>query len=376
MREFAEKEITPTALKRDKECDIKGTLEILKKLFSLGYGGIRVPREYGGAGEDLYSWIIMLEELGYADLSVAMPMLVHSGSACDIILDSGSESIKQKHLPLICKGEELLGIAITESDIPGSWASYVSTTASSRGGKYNLKGKKMFITNAGLANLFVVFARSSALEKGHEGVGIFLVERDSPGFSFEGEVPSIAATASSWGIISFDNCEVPDENMLMPPPDAFSRGMRMFNTERVGNPSICNGMAQRALDEAVRFLRDRKEPKAGKSFLDSYQDLQFKVAEMDASIRACRMLVWYAAFLLQNGLPPTKEVAEAKFLSNQTVRQVCTESAQLQGAYGLTKGLFAEKLVRDSMYGGIAGGTIEILKSRAASEIVKQMRIK
>ncbi|RLI77404.1 acyl-CoA dehydrogenase [Archaeoglobales archaeon] len=375
IREFAEKEIIPTALERDKNSDIQGTVKIFKKLAKLGYAGIRIPEEYGGQGMDMYSEIILMEELGYADPSVAVTMLIHTGAAAACIYQLAPEELKQRYLPTIAKGEKILAFAMTEDEIPGSWSSYMKTTAKLEGDKYILNGRKAFITNAGIADLFVVFARLDQEKPDHKGIGIFLVEKEFPGVSFESEEPALGIKAASWGTVSFNNCEVPKENLIMEPPKAFAAAMNLFNQERMENPSVCNGIATRALDESVGFLSQRKDPRSGKSFIEGYQSLQFKIAEMYALIRASRLGVWHAAYLLENGHPYVKEVSAAKFFANEAVRKVCSDAVQLHGGYGYSAALIVEKLLRDGMFGGIAGGTLEALKLRTIREILREKGI-
>jgi acyl-CoA dehydrogenase len=372
VREFAEKEIIPTALERDKNCDVEGTVKIFKKLARLGYAGIRIPEKYGGQEMDMYSEIILMEELGYADPSVAVTMLIHTGAAAACIYQLAPDELKQNYLPAIAKGEKILAFAMTEDEIPGSWSSYMKTTAKVDGDKYILNGRKVFITNAGIADLFVVFARVDHEKLDHRGIGIFLVEKEFPGVSFESEEPALGLRAASWGTISFNKCEVPKENLITGPPNAFAAAMNLFNQERLENPSVCNGIATRALDESINFLSQRRDPRSGKSFIESYQSLQFRIAEMYALIRASRLGVWHAAYLLENGHPYVKEVSAAKFFANEAVREVCNYAIQLHGGYGYSASLIVEKLLRDGMFGGIAGGTLEALKLRTIREILRK----
>jgi len=323
---------------------------------------------------DIYSEIILMEELGYADPSVAITMLIHTCAAAACIYKLASDELKQRYLPAVAKGEAILAFAMTEDAVPGSWSSYIKTTAKLEGNKFVINGRKVFITNAGIADLFVVLARMSE-EKDHRGIGVFLVEKKFPGVVIEGEEPSLGLRAASWGTISFENCEVPRENLIMGPPKAFAAVMDLFNMERLGNPSICNGIAARAFDEAITFLSQRKDPRTGESFIEGYQGLQFKIAEMYSLIRASRLSVWHAAYLYENGLPYVKEVSAAKFFANEAVRRVCLEALQLHGGYGYSAALVVEKLLRDGIFGGIGGGTLEVLKLRVVREILKERGI-
>ena len=370
IRDFAKKELIDGALERDEKNDINETVRLFKKLNKLDVLGIRIPEKYGGAGADMYSELILMEELGYADASVALTTLIHTGAAAAVIYEMAPEELKQKYLPKVATGEKILAFAMTESDVPGSWSSYMQTSARLDGDHYVLNGTKVFITNATIADLFVVFARTNPEEKGHKGIGIFLVEKDFPGIS-TAEEPSFGDGAGSWGSVFFDNCRVPKENLIKDGPTAFAEAMRLFNYERMENPSICNGIAQRALDETISFLSQRKEPKKGLPFTKAYQHVQFKLAEMYARIRASRLMVWHACFLAENGHPFVKEVSSAKFFANETVRWVCEQALQLHGGYGFSKSFIVQKLLRDGFFGGIAGGTLEALKDRTARELLK-----
>ncbi|MEM2509524.1 MAG: acyl-CoA dehydrogenase family protein [Candidatus Methanomethylicia archaeon] len=377
LRDFASRRLIATdVMRREREGDINGTVEVFRELAKLGYTGIRIPEDYGGMGEDIYSWIILMEELGYFDPNIAGMMLIHTGAASQCIVHFASEDLKRKYLPLIARGERILAFAMTEDEIPGSWSSYMKTKAEIKGDKYLLNGRKTFITNAGVADIFIVFARLDPMEKGARGIGMFIVEKNFPGFHFDGEIPGLGTRALSWGTITLEDCEVPRENLIVGPPKAFSLAMDMFNTERIGNPSICNGIAQRAFDEALEFLIQRRDPRTGKSFLESYQGLQFKIAEMASLIRSSRLNVWYCAYLIQNEKPYVKEVQLAKLFANEMVRRVCIDSMQLQGGYGYSAELLTEKLVRGGMFGGIGGGTLEILKLRYISELMKEKGLK
>lgn len=370
IRDFAKKEIMEGALERDEKNDIKETVRLFKKLRQLDVLGIRIPEKYGGVGADMYFELILMEELGYADASVALTTLIHTGAAAAVIYEMASEELKQKYLPKVATGEKILAFAMTESDVPGSWSSYMQTTARLDGDHYVLNGTKVFITNATIADLFVVFARTTPDEKGHKGIGIFLVEKEFPGVS-TAEEPSFGDGAGSWGSIFFDNCQVPKENLVKDAPTAFAEAMQLFNYERMENPSICNGIAQRALDETISFLSQRKDPRKGFPFTKSYQHVQFKLAEMYARIRASRLMVWHACYLAENGHPFIKEVSSAKFYANETVRWVCEQALQLHGGYGFSRSFIVQKLLRDAFFGGIAGGTLEALKDRTARELLK-----
>jgi alkylation response protein AidB-like acyl-CoA dehydrogenase len=377
LRDFAGRRLKAAdVIRRERDGDIWGTVEVFRDLARLGYAGIRVPEDYGGMGEDIYSWIILMEELGYFDPNVAGMMLIHTGAASQCIVHFASEDIKRKYLPSIARGERILAFAMTEESIPGSLSSHMTTSARLEGDKYIINGRKTFITNAGVADLFILFARVDQREKGARGIGMFIVERSSPGLRFDGEIPGLGMKALSWGSITLEDCEVPKENLILGPPKAFSKAMDMFNTERIGNPSICNGIAQRAFDEALEFLMKRIDPRSGKSFIESYQGIQFKIAEMASLIRSSRLNVWHSAYLIQSGKPYVKEVQLTKLFANEMVRKVCIDSMQLQGGYGYSAELLTEKLVRGCMFGGIGGGTIEILKLRYISELMREKGIK
>ncbi len=160
-------------MERDEKGDLKETVRLFRKLKDLDVFGLRIPEKYSGMGADMYSELILMEELGYADASVAITTLIHTGAAAAVIYEMASEEIKQKYLPKVATGEKILAFAMTEGDVPGSWSSYMQTTATLDGDHYVLNGTKVFITNATIADLFVVFARTHPEEKGHKGIGIF-----------------------------------------------------------------------------------------------------------------------------------------------------------------------------------------------------------
>lgn len=372
IREFCREKIIPNSLKWERErFSVKS---ILMELAKLGVLGIRIPVEYGGQSSDLYSWITMLEELGYADASIAAPVLIHTGAASTLIVEYGSRDIKERYLPKIARGEKILAFAMTEAEVPGSWSSYLKTTAKLDNDHYVINGTKAFITNACIADLFIVFARTDPKTPGHRGVSVFLVEKNDN--MIITEEPSLGFNLPGlWGTIIFDDVRVPRENLLLPAPKAFTLSMLSFNRERIGNPSICNGIAQRAFDEAVNFLKGRRGPDHATGELKipftDYEYIRIKLAEIATKIKASRLMVYHAAYLIENSLPYVRDVSMAKAFANEVVREVAMDSLQLSGAYGYSGSFIVQKLLRDGLFGGIGGGTIEIQKLRIAEEILR-----
>jgi len=360
LREFAEKEIKPRA----QEYAIKKEFpwEIIKKLGKIGALGVTIPLEYGGTQAGVIGVVIVQEETARAGIRAP---LTHMG-ACRNIAEFASHKLKQKYLPPLATGEKIAAYAQTEP-WAGSDASAMRTTAELRGDYYYLNGTKCFITNGEVASTFVVLAKTDKSKKG-EGISGFIVERDSPGFIIGKREKKMGAETQPTNEIIFENCQVPKENLFVPQGDGFKKMMNSFNGERCGNAAACVGMAQAAFEKALKYSQEREtfgQP------ICKYQGIQWMLADMATQIYAGRLMVYDAAYKLDNGMRAVKESAMAKTYCNEMSQKVINMAMQIHGGYGYMEEYEVERIYRDVRSLAFGGGTPQILRNRVAYEILK-----
>lgn len=365
VREFAQKVLAPNAKRWDEE--ERFPREMLQEAAELGLLGLTIPREYGGAGGGVTELAILLEEVGRVDASVALAMLIHCGVATKGIWNLGDESVKRKYLPDLATGRRLAAFAQTEPDA-GSDAPAMRTTAVRHGNEWILNGTKHFITNGGVADVYTVLAKTDPRKRG-EGISIFVVERDFPGFRVAREIHKMGVRGSSFAEITFDDCRVPAENVLAMAPDAFKEMMTIFNSERIGNASLSLGIAQGAFDVALAYIQDRQV--FGKSVSD-FQGIQWTIADIGTTLEAARLLVYNAADRIDRNLPFIKEASMAKLFCNEMARRVTDEAIQLLGGFGYTREFPLERMARDARFAALGGGTPHIQRNVIAGQILGQ----
>lgn len=364
VEEFVENEVKPIAADIDDTEEFP--VETVKKMGRYGMMGIPFPKEYGGAGGDYISYIMTVEELGKACGTTSVICSAHTSLCCGPIFQFGTEEQKKKYLPGLLKGEKLGAFALTEPNA-GTDAASQQTVARLDGDYYILNGSKIFITNGGLADVIVVFAMTDR-SKGTKGISAFIVEKDFEGFEVGKIEDKMGIRASSTAELIFKDCKVPKENLLGAEGKGFKVAMATLDGGRIGIAAQALGIAEGALDEAVKYSKERKQ--FGKS-ISKFQGIQWYIAEMATKIEAAKLLVYKAAWKKQQGLPFSEDAAMAKLYAAETAMSVTTKVVQIFGGYGYTRDYPVERMMRDAKITEIYEGTSEVQKMVIAANILK-----
>ncbi|MDX2494533.1 MAG: acyl-CoA dehydrogenase [Desulfuromusa sp.] len=355
VREFAEKEITPGIQERDESEHFDRTI-MFDRLADLGLTGIVFPEKYGGAEADYISYAIAVEELSRVCASTGVTLSAHLSLGANPIYQFGTEEQKQKYLRPLAEGSKLGALALTENSA-GSDAGGTKTTATRDGDEWILNGSKIFTTNGGDADTYIVFARSDKEAQKHHGISAYIVEKDTPGFSFGKKESKLGIRASSTRELVFDNCRIPEENLLGKENEGFKLGMMTLDGGRIGIAAQALGIAQGAFDAAVEYMKERTQFNKP---LSAFQGLQFKIADMATQIEAARLLVYQSAYKASAKQSYGKESAMAKMYASDVAMQVTTEAIQIFGGYGFTRDFPVERMFRDAKITQIYEGTNEI----------------
>ncbi|MGG5255222.1 acyl-CoA dehydrogenase [Neobacillus sp. SM06] len=364
VRDFARNEVAPTAAERDEQERFDRGL--FTQMAELGLTGIPWPEEYGGIGSDYLAYCIAIEELSRVCASTGVTLSAHTSLAGWPIYKFGSEAQKQKYLRPLAEGKMLGAYGLTEPG-SGSDAGGMRTTAKLAGSHYVLNGSKIFITNGGEADVYVVFALTDP-ESRQKGITAFIVEKDFPGFSIGKKEKKMGIRSSPTTEIVFEDCKVPVENRLGAEGEGFKIAMMTLDGGRNGIAAQAVGIAQGALDAAIDYARERRQ--FGKP-IATQQGISFKLADMATSIEAARLLTYQAAWLESNGLPYGKESAMSKLFAGDTAMKVTTEAVQIFGGYGYTKEYLVERFMRDAKITQIYEGTQEIQRLVISRMITK-----
>ncbi|MCQ6281783.1 acyl-CoA dehydrogenase [Bacillus sp. EB600] len=353
VRDFARNEVAPTAGERDE--NERFERGIFEQMAELGLTGIPWPEEYGGIGSDYLAYCIAVEELSRVCASTGVTLSAHTSLAGWPIYKFGSEDQKQTYLRPMAEGKKIGGYGLTEPG-SGSDSGAMRTTARLEGDHYILNGSKIFITNGGVADIYVVFALIAPNQK-QKGISAFIIESDFPGFSVGKKEKKLGIRSSPTTEIIFQECRVPVANRLGAEGDGFKIAMMTLDGGRNGIAAQAVGIAQGALDAAVDYAREREQ--FGKP-IAANQGISFKLADMATSIEAARLLTYQAAWLESNGLPYGKESAMSKLFAGDAAMRVTTEAVQIFGGYGYTKDYPVERFMRDAKITQIYEGTQEI----------------
>jgi butyryl-CoA dehydrogenase/short/branched chain acyl-CoA dehydrogenase len=349
VADFAANEIEPIKMAMDESQEMRP--ELIQKFFDLDIMGIEVPEEYGGIGSSFFSAILVIEELSRVDPSVGVLVDVQNTLVDNCLLRWGSEALKAKYLPRLCKGK-VGAYALSESD-SGSDAFALKCRAVPDGDGYVLNGSKLWITNAQQAEIFVVFATVNP-EAGYKGITAFIVERGIPGFAVGKKENKLGIRASSTCELSFSEVRLGRDQILGEVGKGYKVAIETLNEGRIGIAAQMLGLAEGALGHALAYTKERKQ--FGKAIFN-FQAIQIRLAEMASRIEAARLLTYNAARLKDAGQPFIKEAAMAKYYTSQVAEWVASESLELFGGYGFTKDYPAEKYFRDSKIGKIYEGT-------------------
>ena len=355
VREFAVNEVKPIAAEIDET--ERFPMENVKKMAELGMMGIPFPKELGGAGGDVLSYIITVEELSKVCGTTGVIVSAHTSLCASLLYENGTPSQKEKYLIPLAKGEKIGAFGLTEPGA-GTDAAGQQTTAVLDGDNYILNGSKIFITNGGVADTFIVFAMTDK-SQGTRGISAFIVEKDFPGFSIGKKEDKLGIRASSTTELIFENCIVPKENLIGKEGKGFGIAMKTLDGGRIGIAAQALGIAEGAYEEAVKYMKERKQ--FGRP-LSAFQGLQWMIAEMETKIEAAKLLVYKAAWLKQNKLPYSVDAAKAKLFAAEVAMDVTTKAVQLHGGYGYTKEYPVERMMRDAKITEIYEGTSEVQK--------------
>lgn len=364
LREFVEKEVKPMAAHIDETEEFP--LENVKKMAGLGIMGIPFSKELGGAGGDDITYIMAVEELAKACASTSVILSAHTSLCCWPIFKYGTEEQKKKYLPGLLKGEKLGAFGLTEPNA-GTDAAGQQTVAKLDGDEYVINGSKVFITNGGYADVFIIFAMTDK-SKGTKGITAFIIEKGTKGFELGKKEEKMGIRASSTTELIFKDCRIPKENMLGKEGKGFGIAMSTLDGGRIGIAAQALGIAEGALDEAVKYMKQRKQ--FGKP-IGAFQGLQWYIAEMATKVEAAKLLVYKAAFKKQSGQSYGLEAAMAKLYASETAMEVTTKVVQIFGGYGFTKDYPVERMMRDAKITEIYEGTSEVQKMVIAANILK-----
>ncbi|ACK89114.1 MULTISPECIES: acyl-CoA dehydrogenase AcdA [Bacillus] len=353
VRDFAKNEVAPTAAERDEE--ERFDRAIFDQMAELGLTGIPWPEEYGGIGSDYLAYVIAIEELSRVCASTGVTLSAHTSLAGWPIFKFGTEEQKQTFLRPMAEGKKIGAYGLTEPG-SGSDAGGMKTIAKRDGDHYVLNGSKIFITNGGIADIYVVFALTDPESK-QRGTSAFIVESDTPGFSVGKKESKLGIRSSPTTEIMFEDCRIPVENLLGEEGQGFKIAMQTLDGGRNGIAAQAVGIAQGALDASVAYARERHQ--FGKP-IAAQQGIGFKLADMATDVEAARLLTYQAAWLESEGLPYGKESAMSKVFAGDAAMKVTTEAVQVFGGYGYTKDYPVERYMRDAKITQIYEGTQEI----------------
>ena len=364
VRDFAVNEVKPIAA----EIDVteRFPMDNVKKMGELGMMGIPFPTEFGGAGGDVLSYILAVEELSKVCATTGVILSAHTSLCASLINENGTPEQKEKYLRDLCTGNKIGAFGLTEPGA-GTDAAGQQTTAVLDGDNYILNGSKIFITNGGVADTFIIFAMTDK-SKGTKGISAFIVEKGFQGFSIGKKEDKLGIRASSTTELIFENCIVPKENLIGKEGKGFGIAMKTLDGGRIGIAAQALGIAEGALEEAIKYMKERKQ--FGRP-ISAFQGLQWMVAEMSTKIEAARFLVYKAAWLKENKQPYSIDAARAKLYAAEVAMDVTTKAVQLFGGYGYTKEYPVERMMRDAKITEIYEGTSEVQKMVISGSLLK-----
>ena len=363
-REFALTEVKPLA----KEVDETETFpaETVRKMARFGMMGIPFPKEYGGSGGDNLAYIMAVEALSKVCGTTGVILSAHTSLCAAPIWEQGTEEQKRKYLVPLVKGEKLGAFGLTEPNA-GTDAAGQQTTADRKDDHWLLNGTKLFITNAGYADTYIIFAMTDRT-KGTRGISAFIVEKGMPGFSIGKKEEKMGIRGSSTCELIFENVKLPLDNLLGKEGGGFGIAMKTLDGGRIGIAAQALGLAQGAIDETVAYVKERKQ--FGKT-LAQFQNTQFQLADMQAKTDAARLLVYRAACSKDAKQPYTVEAAMAKLIASETAMEVTTKAVQLHGGYGYTREYPVERMMRDAKITEIYEGTSEVQRMVISAAMLK-----
>ncbi|BEP28405.1 acyl-CoA dehydrogenase [Helicovermis profundi] len=363
-RDFSENEVKPIAAEVDEE--ERFPEETVEKMRNFGLLGIPFPKEFGGEGGNNIMYAMAVEELSKLCGTTGVIVSAHTSLGAAPIYEFGNPEQKEKYLVPLASGKKLGAFGLTEPGA-GTDASAQQTTAVLEGDNYILNGSKIFITNAGYADIYIIFAMTDK-EKGLKGISTFIVEKDFEGFSVGKKELKLGIRGSATCELIFENCKVPKENLLGKVGQGFKIAMKTLDGGRIGIAAQALGLAQGALDETVKYVKERKQ--FGRS-ISKFQNTQFMLADMNTKVEAARLLVYKAAFKKDQKERYSVDAAMAKLYASETAMEVTTKCLQLHGGYGFTREYPIERMMRDAKITEIYEGTSEVQKMVISSALLR-----
>lgn len=364
LREFSEKEVKPLAAEIDEE--ERFPVETVEKMAKLGMMGIPIPTQYGGAGGTNVMYTMAVEELSRSCATTGVVLSAHTSLCVSPIYEFGTEEQKRHYLPNLCSGKRIGAFGLTEPNA-GTDASAQQTMALLDGDHYVLNGNKIFITNAEFAHVYIIMAMTDK-SQGNRGISAFIVERDFPGFSIGKKEKKMGIRGSATCELIFENCIVPKENLLGKEGQGFKIAMKTLDGGRIGIASQAVGIAQGAMDETVKYVKERTQ--FGRP-IGKFQNTQFQLADLQTKIEASRLLVRAAAYKKDMKLPYSVDAAYAKLFAAETAMETTVKAVQFHGGYGYTREYPVERMMRDAKITEIYEGTSEVQRMVIASHLLK-----
>src|SRR5574344_480923 len=362
IRSFAENEVKPLAADIDDQ--ERFPMETVQKMGKIGIMGIPVPVQYGGQGGTNQMYTMAVEELSRVCATTGVVVSAHTSLCMAPIMENGTEEQKQKYLPKLASGEWIGAFGLTEPNA-GTDAAMQQTTAEDKGDKWILNGSKIFITNAGYADVYIIIAMTDK-SLGNKGISAFIVEKGMKGFSIGKKEKKLGIRGSATCELIFENCEVPKENLLGKMGKGFNIAMKTLDGGRIGIASQALGIAQGAMDETVKYVKERKQ--FGRS-IAQFQNTQFQMADLQTRTEASRLLVRSAACKKDLKQPSSVDAAMAKLYAAETAMEVTTKAVQFHGGYGYTREYPVERMMRDAKITEIYEGTSEVQRMVIAGKL-------
>lgn len=362
--DFSQKEIKVLAQEIDEQ--ERFPIESVEKMSRYGFMGIPFPESFSGQGADHLTYILAVEELSKVCGTTGVILSAHTSLCASPIYEFGIQSQKEKYLPALCSGKSIGAFGLTEANA-GTDASAQQTVAVKKEDHYLINGSKIFITNAGYADIYIIMAMTDPTQ-GTRGISAFILEKDMEGFSIGKKEMKLGIRGSSTCELIFENVKVPLENLLGQEGKGFKIAMQTLDGGRIGIAAQALGIAQGAIDETVQYVKERKQ--FGKS-ISSFQNTQFQLAEMQTKVDAARFLVYRAAWLKDQKAPYSVAAAQAKLFASETAMEVTTKAVQLFGGYGYTRDYPVERMMRDAKITEIYEGTSEVQKMVISANMLK-----
>ncbi|WP_321309869.1 acyl-CoA dehydrogenase [Marinifilum fragile] len=364
IKDFAEREVKPLAAEVDEQ--ERFPIETVEKMAKIGIMGIPIPKQYGGAGGNNVMYSMAVEELSAVCATTGVIVSAHTSLCAAPIMENGTEEQKQKYLPKLASGEWIGAFGLTEPNA-GTDAAGQQTTAVEDGDNYIINGSKIFITNAEYAHVYVIFAMTDK-SKGTRGISAFIIEKGTPGFSIGKKEKKMGIRGSATCELIFENVVLPKENLLGKLNKGFGIAMKTLDGGRIGIAAQALGIAQGAINETVRYVKERKQ--FGRP-ISGFQNTQFQLADMNTKTEASRMLVRKAANKKDQKVPYSVDAAMCKLYAAETAMEVTNKAVQLHGGYGYTREYPVERMMRDAKITEIYEGTSEVQRMVISANMLK-----